>query len=483
VSGIRLLLLGAPLLEREGEPIRLDTRKNLALVAYLALTGEAHTREALVTLFWPEADPGRARAGLRRNLAVLKNALGGEWLVVDRESVGTDPQAHVWLDVARFRQLLKAWQGHGHLEAEVCPECLEALGEAAELYRGDFLEGFSLRDSPGFDEWQFFQTESLRQELASALERLVSGHSAQGRHEPAIRYARRWLALDPLHEPVHRGLMQLYAWSGQRSAALRQYGECERLLSAELGTSPEEETTKLYKAIRANRDLPPPEGSRSRTSQPTVLSGRYHLDTELRRGSTGVVYRAHDSLLDRDVAVEVYTGAKLSDEARTGLLREAHAAARLNHPNILSLHDAGEAQGIPFIVTELVEGRSLRAYHPAGLEEILGIARQVCAALEQAHGQGIVHRDLKPENIIITPTGWVKVTDFGLARPVASRVTSEGLIAGTVFYLAPELALGQRYDGRADLYALGVILYELTAGRLLCPGRDTLRADRWSLAL
>jgi DNA-binding SARP family transcriptional activator len=84
VSGIRLFLLGAPLLEREGEPIRLDTRKNLALVAYLALTGEAHTREALVTLFWPEADPARARAGLRRNLAVLKNALGGEWLVVDR---------------------------------------------------------------------------------------------------------------------------------------------------------------------------------------------------------------------------------------------------------------------------------------------------------------------------------------------------------------------------------------------------------------
>jgi ABC-type transport system substrate-binding protein/DNA-binding SARP family transcriptional activator len=474
VSGIRLLLLGAPLLERESEPIRLDTRKNMALVAYLALTGEAHTREALVTLFWPEADPGRARAGLRRNLAVLKNALGGEWLVVDRESVDTDPQARVWLDVARFRELLRAWQGHGHPEAEVCPECLAALGEAAELYRGDFLEGFSLRDSPGFDEWQFFQTESLRQELASALERLVQGQSAQGRHEPAIPYARRWLALDPLHEPAHRWLMQLYAWSGQRSAALRQYDECERLLNADLGISPDKETTQLYKAIKAKRDLSPPEGARFTPSQPRVLSGRYRLDTELRRGNAGVVYRARDSLLDRDVAVEVYTGAKLSDEARARLLHEAQAADRLNHPNILSLYDAGEAEGAPIIVTELVEGALLRAYRPEGLEDILGIARQVCAALEHAHGQGIVHRDLKPENIIITPTGRVKVTDFGLARPVASRVTSEGQIAGTVFYLAPELALGQRFDGRADLYALGVILYELTAGRLPFEADDPL---------
>jgi ABC-type oligopeptide transport system substrate-binding subunit/DNA-binding SARP family transcriptional activator len=474
VSGIQLSFLGAPLLEREGEPIRLDTRKNLALVAYLALTGETHAREALVALFWPEADPCRARAGLRRNLAVLKNALGGQWLVVDRDSVGTDPAADVWLDVARFRQLLSAWQAHGHLHTEVCPECLVALGEAVELYRGDFLEGFSLRDSPGFDEWQFFQTEGLRQELASALERLVRGHSAQGEYELAIPYARRWLALDHLHESAHRWLMQLYAWSDQRSAALRQYGECVRLLQEELGASPEQETTQLYKAIKAKRDLPPPETARLAPSQPTVLGGRYRLDAELGRGGAGVVYRAHDALLNRDVAVKVYLAASMGNEARERLLREAQLAARLNHPNIVSLYDVGEADGTPFIVTELADGILLRAYRPQALEGILGIARQVCAALEHAHGQGIVHRDLKPENIIVTPANWIKLTDFGLARPVASRVTSEGLIAGTVFYLAPELALGQRFDGRADLYALGAILYELTAGRLPFEADDPL---------
>ncbi len=474
MSSLQALLLGAPVLERDGEPIRLDTRKNVALVAYLAVTGETHTREALATLLWPEVEPSRARAGLRRNLSVLRKALGEEWLVVDREGVGTDPGSDIWLDVVQFRALLGAWRGHGHPETEVCPRCLVSLAEAVGLYRGDFLSGFSLRDSAVFDEWQFFQTESLRQELASGLERLVRGYSALGEYETAIPYARRWLALDPLHESVHRQLMQLYAWSGQRSAALRQFGECVRILEEELGVAPAEETIQLHRAIKAKRDLPPREGPGAGFDQPTVLDDRYRLGEELGKGSAGVVYRAHDLVLDRDVAVKVYSAVRLGEEGQARLLDEAQAAARLNHPNIVKLYDAGEAQDMPYIVTELVEGQSLHDRNPGGLGEVLAIARQVCGALEHAHGQGIVHRDLKPENVVITPAGQAKLTDFGLARPIASRVTSEGLIAGTVFYLAPELALGQRFDGRADLYALGVMLYELTTGRLPFEAEDPL---------
>jgi predicted ATPase/DNA-binding SARP family transcriptional activator len=258
MSNLRLSLLGPPRLERDGVPLKFDTRKIIALVAYLAMTNRSgsHSREALITLLWPELEPSRARAILRRNLSVLKKALGGEWLVVDREIIGTDPDAGLWLDVDQFRNLLLMCQGHGHPGADVCPECLTSLAEAVELYQGDFAAGFSLRDSPNFDEWQFFQTESLRRELASALERLVRGHAAQGTHRAAIPYARRWLALDPLHEPVHRHLMGLYAWSGQRTAALRQYSECERILEDELGVPPEEETSRLYRAIKAERDLP-----------------------------------------------------------------------------------------------------------------------------------------------------------------------------------------------------------------------------------
>jgi predicted ATPase/DNA-binding SARP family transcriptional activator len=250
VSSFRLSLLGAPCLERDGVPLGLGTRKNVALVAYLAVTEVSHSREALITLLWPELEPSRARGGLRRNLSELKKALGGELLVVDRESVGLDPGADLWLDVDQFRGLLQAWQRHDHLQDEVCPDCLASLAEAIDLYRGDFLEGFSLRDSPNFDEWQFFQTEGLRQELAATLERLVRVHSAQGDPALAIPFARRWLALDPLHEEAHRQLMRLYAWSDQRAAALRQYQECVRSLESELGVEPAAETRRLYERIR-----------------------------------------------------------------------------------------------------------------------------------------------------------------------------------------------------------------------------------------
>ena len=198
----------------------------------------------------------------------------------------------------------------------------------------------------------------------------------------------------------------------------------------------------------------------------TLLQDRYRLDAELGMGGMGVVYRAHDTVLDRDVAVKLLSASGLGTEGRERMLREAQAIARLNHPNIVQVFDAGELDKKPYIVMELVEGHSLHEQPPKDFPGIVKIARQICAALEHAHKNGIIHRDLKPENVIIAPDGSAKLMDFGLARSVASRMTSEGEITGTVFYLAPELALGKDFDGRADLYALGVMLYELTTGEL-----------------
>ena len=268
MSRLALFLLGSPRIELDEVPVRIERRKSVALLAYLAMTGEGHSRDTLATLLWPELDQSRARAGLRYALATLKKSLGDGWLDVDRERVGLNPnlapapsedrpvsEPELWLDAAEFRARLAQCRTHGHPEGQVCPDCLAPLAGAAELYRDDFLAGFTLRDSPTFDEWQFFQTESLRQELASVLERLVQGHSAQGAHEAAIPYARRWLALDPLHEPAHRQLMRLYAVAGQRAAALRQYGECERLLLEELDVPPDENlfTSGLIDSVGAMR--------------------------------------------------------------------------------------------------------------------------------------------------------------------------------------------------------------------------------------
>src|SRR5690606_25178244 len=135
------------------------------------------------------------------------------------------------------------------------PTCLPLLQEAVTLYTDDFLAGFTLRDCPEFDDWQFFQAEGLRQELATALELLAGGLSAQKAYEAAIPHARRWVALDPLHEPAQQRLIHLYDLAGQSSAALRQYEEYAQLVENELGLPPEEETTTLYEAIKAKRML------------------------------------------------------------------------------------------------------------------------------------------------------------------------------------------------------------------------------------
>jgi predicted ATPase len=257
MSSLKLLLLGPPRLERDNVPVDLERRKALALLAFLAVTGEPRSREALATLLWPDHDESQGHAYLRRALWTLKQALGAEQITIGRERIGlarsSDPLSDVWLDVAHFRRLLTSCATHDHPPNEVCPACLPLLAEAVALYRADFLAGFTLPDSPEFDDWQFFQAEGLRRDLAAALERLISGHSSQGEYEQAIAYARRWLALDPLHELAQRCLMHLYAQSGQRTAALRQYEECQRLLAVELGVSPEPETTTLYEAIKTRK--------------------------------------------------------------------------------------------------------------------------------------------------------------------------------------------------------------------------------------
>jgi len=206
----------------------------------------------------------------------------------------------------------------------------------------------------------------------------------------------------------------------------------------------------------------------------TLLVDRYRLGEEVGRGGMGRVLRAHDTTLDRQVAIKTLAAAALDDEARKRLLDEARAAARLNHPNIVSLFDAGESNGDAYIVMELVEGQSLHEHRPDSLEGVIDIARQVCQALAHAHAHGIVHRDLKPENVIVTTDGRAKLLDFGLARPITSRLSTEGGISGTVFYLAPEQAMGRSVDVRTDLYSLGVMLYELSTHRLPFTGDDPL---------
>ena len=191
----------------------------------------------------------------------------------------------------------------------------------------------------------------------------------------------------------------------------------------------------------------------------------------------GEVYRARDTRLDRLVAIKLLPMAVASDPERFRRFHvEARAASSLNHPHILVVHDIGESEGRPFIVTELVAGETLRQKmdgRSIAVREAIDIGTQVASALAAAHGRGIVHRDIKPENIMVRPDGYLKVLDFGLAKlslleddgERATLSTDPGLIMGTPEYMSPEQAAGEEVDFRSDQFAFGVVMYELLSGR------------------
>jgi DNA-binding SARP family transcriptional activator len=251
MAHLKLFVLGQPRLERDDRPLELNLRKALALLVYLAVSGQPHSRDALATLLWPESDGREARARLRRTIYRLSRAIGDDILDSGAEAIRLHPAADLWLDGAAFGQHVVA--GLPAPTDPLAPERLAHLNAAVELYTDDFLAGFTLPDSPSFDEWQFFQRESLHQLYGQVLEQLAQAYCSQQDWYRAIGYARRWLALDQLHEPAHRLLMRLYAWAGQQANALRQYQECARVLEAELGAAPEDETTALYEAIRTRQ--------------------------------------------------------------------------------------------------------------------------------------------------------------------------------------------------------------------------------------
>ena len=258
MAALVLRVLGPPRLERDGDPIPLNLRRAVALLVYLAVTGRPRGREALAALLWPESDEREARARLRRTRHRLGEALGQDVVLSDGDAFCLSPGAELWVDSVVFQQQattgLAAHQG----SEGGGPAGLEHLEQAAQLYADDFLAGFGLPDNPSWEEWQFYEREGLRQRLAGVLERLVAVHQAQQTWATAIPYARRWVALDPLHEPAQRALMRLQAQAGQQAAAVRQYQECVRTLQAELGVPPGDETTALYEAIRARRLAPAP---------------------------------------------------------------------------------------------------------------------------------------------------------------------------------------------------------------------------------
>ncbi|HET8648082.1 MAG TPA: serine/threonine-protein kinase, partial [Vicinamibacteria bacterium] len=198
--------------------------------------------------------------------------------------------------------------------------------------------------------------------------------------------------------------------------------------------------------------------------------GKFEVLAVLGTGGMGTVFKARDPVLDRAVALKTVSAQLLaSEDARVRFQREARAAARLQHPNIVTVYELGEADGTVYIAMELLAGADLvEAMAPAdrlSLPEKVRAIIQVCRGLDFAHKKGVIHRDVKPANIRLLPDGAVKLVDFGIARMGDSTVTQTGMVLGTPSYLAPEVLSTDRIDHRADMWSVGVVLYELVTGK------------------
>jgi len=353
VHALKLYLLGPPRVELEGVLLRFPRRKVLALLAYLAVTGRNHSRDALSELLFPGHDRAHARADLRQTIFHLRSTVGEKWLTADLGAVALASEHGAWVDVDAFRRMAR--------EAGKPDEDAELLARAAGLYRGEFLAGFYLRDSPAFEDWQLFQAEDLRQQQAAVLQRLVEDHELRGEHDQALARCRSWLELDPLEESVHRRLMHLYALCGQRAAALRQYARCRETLRRELGEDPESQTEILYAEIRRLQSLPlafstPPRFSAAGDMQANAarllpLVGREAELAAIRR-----------LLMRPDVRMLTLTGP--GGAGKTRLALQAASQLRARFADGASLVDLSTVREVEAVVPAIAAALQLR--EPAG---------------------------------------------------------------------------------------------------------------------
>jgi predicted ATPase/DNA-binding SARP family transcriptional activator len=270
-DSLELSTLGTLHIRRNGRPVEdFPTRKVEALLVYLACTGRSHPREQLAELLWDDRSQSQSLTNLRATLSRLNDQLA-PFLLISRKAVAIHPEANVWVDAVELSTILLLHK------PPLSTRAVHNLERALPLYKGDFLDGFSLSESQGFEAWLRSERERLRVGVMQALGHLIDAHLERASFDAGIAHASRLLSLDPLREDAHRQMMKLRAWSGQRSAALAQYNSCRRLLADELGIEPEVATTTLYRQIQSGAFVPPPaplQTSIHVPAQPTRFIGR-----------------------------------------------------------------------------------------------------------------------------------------------------------------------------------------------------------------
>lgn len=328
---------------------------------------------------------------------------------------------------------------------------------------------------------QFFLTERGKEKTeamsAESLRMLGLAYQGQGQLDMAYESFRKC--------PLDAGMQEVLYSLALDFERKRQFNKAEAVLQSILEVNPKfKDATQRVERLRAMQNNVLMTGATSKTGTMILdvqgmekpMLGRYEIERELGKGAMGVVYFGRDPKIGRVVAIKTMAlsqefDAQDLDEARSRFFREAETAGRLNHPNIVTIYDAGEEHDLAYIAMEFLHGHDLLPYTKAGqllpLPLAAKVVKQVAEALDYAHKQNVVHRDIKPANIMFDPkTVQVKVTDFGIARITDASKTKTGMVLGTPSYMSPEQLTGRKVDGRSDLFSLGVMLYQLSSGQL-----------------
>ena len=268
---LALHFLGSPQLYLNNDRITIQRRKSLALLAYLSIEQGQHQRDILSSLLWPDYEQSKAFANLRNVLMDIQKSVGENWIIADRESIGFNEKADIWLDTTQFDSLFEIGQSESDISLRTA-----LLADSAKLYRNHFLTGFSLKDAYSFNEWAYAESEDFRLKFANLLTMLSKDHCTLRQADQAIPYARRLVTLDPLNEPSHYLLMDVYIQAGQHGEALKQYQTLEQTLRKELNLDPRPETRELYKRIRKG-DIHPV----SETKQTDSLTPEHNLPHQI----------------------------------------------------------------------------------------------------------------------------------------------------------------------------------------------------------
>ena len=250
---LALYFLGSPQIHLNDEPITIERRKMVALLAYLSIEKGQHQRASLSGLLWPDYEQSKAYKNLRQTLWEIQKVVGENWLITTREKIGLNENANIWMDTAEFDSLLEKSQSETDISLRT-----SLLADSAKLYRNHFLTGFSLKDAHSFNDWAYVVSEEHSHKLSTILTMLSNDLCSQGQADQAIPHARRLVSLDPLNELAHSKLMEVYIQAGQHNAALKQYQTLEKTLRKELNLDPQPETRELYKKIRKGGAKPVP---------------------------------------------------------------------------------------------------------------------------------------------------------------------------------------------------------------------------------